>query len=241
MRKRITAPMALRLLENLRPEGAIAQARYQLACDYLDDIGRVDDQIRQANQHIATAVKGSRTTLTKIFGVGPYVAATVKGEVGDVARFKSRDHFAAYNGTAPIEVSSGQRKIYRLSRRGNRRLNHAIHMAAVTQVSHAHSPGREYYDRKIAEGKTRKEALRSLKRRISDVIYGALVTDARQQAETGPGGHTGNVSNSSAAGSHPATPALRKSHSRTHTQPTTGRPTGSRTPTETRKKSRLAS
>ena len=242
VRKRITAPMALRVLENLQPEGAIAQARYQLACDYVNDLLRVDDQIRQANKHIATAVKASRTTLTKIFGVGPYVAATVKGEVGDVSRFKSRDHFAAYNGTAPVEVSSGQRKLYRLSRRGNRRLNHAIHMAAVTQVSHPHSPGREYYDRKIAEGKTGKEALRSLKRRISDVIYAALVTDARQQPKAGPGGQTGNVSNSSATGSHPATPALRTSHSRTHTKPTTSRPSRSRTTTTTtRKKSRLAS
>jgi len=115
-------------------------------------------------------------------------------------------------------------------------------MAAVTQVSHPHSPGREYYGRKIAEGKTGKEALRSLKRRISDVIYAALVTDARQQPKAGPGGQTGNGSNSSAAGSHPAAPALRTSHSRTHAKPTTGRPSRSRTTTTTtRKKSRLAS
>src|SRR6185369_14959124 len=104
--------------------------------------------------------------LTEIFGVGPVVAAIVIGGVRDVSRFPGRDHFAAYTGTAPIEVSSGQRKIYRLSRRGNRRLNHAIHMAAVSQVSHRHSTGRAYYDRKLAEGKTRKEALRSLKRQV---------------------------------------------------------------------------
>ena len=68
-----------------------------------------------------------------------------------------------YNdGTAPIEVSSGNRKVYRLSRRGNRRLNHAIHMAAVTQIRYRHSDGRAYYDKKIAEGKTPKEALRAL-------------------------------------------------------------------------------
>jgi transposase len=64
------------------------------------------------------------------------------GYVADASRFPSRDRFAAYNGTAPIEVSSGNRKIYRLSRRGNRRLNHAIHMAAVTQIRHRHSDGR---------------------------------------------------------------------------------------------------
>ena len=104
------------------------------------------------------------------------------GDVRDVSRFASRDHFAAYNGTAPIEVSSGRRKIYRLSRRGNRRLNHAIHMAAVTQVSHRHSDGRAYYERKLAEGKTPKEALRSLKRRVSDAIFAHLQADARRAA-----------------------------------------------------------
>ena len=100
----------------------------------------------------------SKTTVTELFGVGAIVAATVIGDVGDIARFPSRDHFAAYNGTAPIEVSSGgRRKVFRLSRRGNRRLNHVIHMAAVTQIRHRHSPGRAYYERKIAEGKSGKE------------------------------------------------------------------------------------
>ena len=112
----------------------------------------------------------------------PVVAATVIGAVRDVARFPDRDHFAAYNGTAPIEVSSGHRKIYRLSRRGNRRLNHVIHMAAVTQVRNRHSDGRAYYDKKLAEGKTRKEALRALKRRVSDTIFARLQADARQAA-----------------------------------------------------------
>jgi transposase len=100
------------------------------------------------------AVQASGTTLTGIFGVGPVVAAVVIGEAGDTARFASRDHFAAYNGTAPVEVSSGNRKVCRLSRRGNRRPNHAVHMAAVTQVSQRHSEGRACYDKKIAEGKT---------------------------------------------------------------------------------------
>ena len=241
VRKRISAKMAGQILENLHVEGAIAQARYELACDHVIDLLRVDEQIRQANKHIAAAVKASGTTVTKVFGVGPYVAATVKGEVGDVSRFKNRDHFAAYNGTAPIEVSSGPRKVYRLSRRGNRRLNHAIHMAAMTQVSHPHSPGRAYYERKLAEGQTIKEAQRSLKRRISDVIYAALVAEKAEAAKTGPGGQTGNDSASSAAGSHPATPALRTSHSRTRTNTTTRRQRATRPATLTRKKSRLAS
>ena len=129
------------------------------------------------------------------------------GYVADVARFPGRDRFAAYNGTAPIEVSSGNRKIYRLSRRGNRRLNYVIHMAAVTQIRHRHSDGRAYYDKKLAEGKTPKEALRCLKRRVSDAIYSRLQADARRAAAAaataGPGGQPGNDSVASAAGSHP--------------------------------------
>jgi len=130
----------------------------------------------------------------------------VIGDVGDVTRFASRDHFASYNGTAPIEVSSGNRKVHRLSLRGNRRVNHAIHMAAITQVRHSHSDGRAYFDRKLAEGKTHREALRCLKRRISNALYARLCADARQaagNAAAGPGGQPGNDSDSSVVGSHP--------------------------------------
>ena len=145
------------------------------------------------------------TSLTGLYGVGPVVAAVVIGDVRDVSRFPGRDHFAAYNGTAPIEVSSGPRKIYRLSRRGNRRLNHAIHMVAVTQIGHRHSQGRAYYDKKLAEGKTPKEALRSLKRQISNAIFACLQADARRAAARaeGPGGQQGNDSAACAAGLHP--------------------------------------
>jgi transposase len=178
--KRISAAHAGHLLEGLRPAGAVDAARCELAAEFLADLRRIDAQIRDAKNKLAVAVRASGTTLTSVFGVGPIVAATVIGEAREVSRFTDRDHFAAYNGTAPIEVSSGRRKIYRLSRRGNRRLNHAIHMAAVTQVSHRHSPGRAYYERKLAEGKTPKEALRSLKRRVTDTIFAQLQADARR-------------------------------------------------------------
>jgi transposase len=202
----ITAAQATRILERSTPSGAAGQARRELAAELLDDMRGLDTRIRESKKKLAVAVRASGTTLTDLFGVGPVVAATVIGDTGDVNRFPSRDHFASYNGTAPIEVSSGNRKINRLSLRGNRRINHAIHMAAITQIRHAHSDGRAYYDRKLAEGKTHKEALRCLKRRISDALYARLCADARQAAETpvaGPGGQPGNDSDSSAAGSHP--------------------------------------
>jgi transposase len=205
-KKEITAAQAARILGALGPVGAVAQARYELAHDFLADLCRIDAQMLEAKKRLEVAVKASGTTVTEVFGVGPYMAGTVIGYVVDVARFADRDHFAAYNGTAPIEVSSGDHKVFRLSRRGNRRLNHAVPMAAVTQVRFRHSEGRAYYDRKVKEGKTNKEALRSLKRRVSDAIFAHLVADAKcktETAEAGPGGQRGNGSVSSVAGSHP--------------------------------------
>jgi transposase len=164
----------------------------------------IDAAIRETRNKLAAAVAATGTSLTGLFGVGPVIAAAVIGDVRHVSRFPGRGHFAAYDGTAPIEVSSGERKVYRLSRRGNRRLNHAIHMAAATQIRHPGSEGRAYFDKKLAEGKTRKEALRALKRRISDAIYARLQADARRATGAqGPGGQPGNDSDSSVAGSHP--------------------------------------
>lgn len=205
--RRLSAPGAERILASLAPADAVAAARCELAADLTQDLRRIDARIRETRKKTGTAVRASGTSLTGLFGVGPVVAATVIGEARDVTRFPDRSHFAAYDGTAPIEVSSGRHKVYRLSRRGNRRLNHAIHMVAVTQISHRHSEGRAYYDKKITEGKTPKEALRSLKRRVSDAIFACLQADARRAAaRTGedPGGQTGNGSVPSAAGSHPA-------------------------------------
>jgi transposase len=180
--KEITAAHAAQLLESITPAGAVEAARCELAAEFVGDLRRIDAQLLDTKKKLTVAVRASGTTLTQIFGVGPVVAGTVIGAVRDVSRFPDRDHFAAYNGTAPIEVSSGNRKIYRLSRRGNRRLNHVIHMAAVTQIRYRHSEGRAYYDRKLAEGKTPKEALRALKRRVSDAIFARLQADARRAA-----------------------------------------------------------
>jgi transposase len=200
--KAITAGQAAQLLGTVTPPDAVAAARCELAAAFIEDLSRTDAQQRAVKKKLTTAVQATGTTLTGLFGVGPVIAAAVIGDVRDVCRFPGRDHFAAYNGTAPIEVSSGPRKIYRLSRRGNRRLNHAVHMAAVTQVRHRHSKGRAYYDKKLAEGKTPKEALRSLKRQVSNAIFACLQTDARRGAG-GPGGQQGNGPVASAAGLHP--------------------------------------
>ena len=201
--KHISAALAARVLAQAVPSGAVQAARHELAAEFLADLRRIDTQLRETKKKLATAVRASGTTLTEVFGIGPVIAATVIGDVRDVARFGGRDRFAAYNGTAPVEVSSGNRTVYRLSLRGNRRLNHAIHMAAVTQVSHRTSDGRAYYDKKITQGKTPKEALRALKRKVSDAIYKHLKADAARAVAGGPGGQPGNDTDASAAGSHP--------------------------------------
>ena len=136
--------------------------------------------MKRSKDRITAAITASGTTVTDLYGIGPIVAAMLIGYSGDIRRFLTAGHYASYHGTAPIELSSGGRTVHRLSRRGNRTLNHAIHIAPVTQIRNLDSEGRAYYDTKIAAGKTKREALPALKRRISDRVYRQLVLDARQ-------------------------------------------------------------
>ncbi len=178
-KKNLTADQVARLLKGLRVDGVVDQHRRGLIREMLADLRRVDRQLVDVDARIVQAVSVSGTTLTEIVGVGPVLAAVIIGHAGDMARFPSRGHFASYAGTAPIEASSADRSVHRLSRRGNRRLNAAIHIVALSQLSHD-SPGRAYLQRRMAEGKTRREAMRALKRQLSNVIYQRLLDDARQ-------------------------------------------------------------
>ncbi|MCH7846673.1 MAG: IS110 family transposase [Acidobacteria bacterium] len=182
MRRRLSAKAASRMLGGMRSLDTVGEQRRRVAKAHLGDIRRLDRDIKTNKTLIRHAVAVSETTVTDVYGVGPIVAAFLIGYTGDPTRFTTSDRYAAYNGTAPIEVSSGGKKRHRLSLRGNRRLNHAIHMAAVTQIRFP-TPGRVYYDKKQAEGKTKKEALRALKRHISDAVYRRLITD-QQHATT---------------------------------------------------------
>jgi transposase len=182
--KEVVVSQARSLLEDHNPVGAVAIERHALATEIVEELERLNTARKALRSRISAAVAASGTTLTEIFGIGDVGAAIILGQVGDVARFKTADRFAAYNGTAPIEWSSGNPKhpIRRLSRRGNRTLNHVIHIAAVTQLRHRHSPGRAFYDRKRDEGMTSRAAIRALKRRISNTIYRQLITDAARQS-----------------------------------------------------------
>jgi transposase len=134
-------------------------------------------EIKEVTALIADAIEGVGTGLTGIYGVGPTGAATILGEVADIRRYRSRHAFAAANGTAPLPANSGRTTSrHRLNRSGNRTLNRVLYTTAITQIR-ADTEGRAYYLRKRAEGKTAREALRCLKRRLSDVVYKTLHED----------------------------------------------------------------
>ena len=176
--KELNASDAIRLLELIEPATPVEQARHDLGVELLADVQRLDAQLKESHRRIRVAVKASGTTVTDIFGIGPVIACYLIGFTGDVRRFTNRDQYAAYNGTAPVERSSGGRVVHRLSQRGNRRLNHALHLAAICQIRQTHSEGRAYFERKVADGKTKKEAVRSLKRQVSNAVYRQLLVDA---------------------------------------------------------------
>ena len=175
--RELTAQAAEALLAGVHPTDPAGQMRRELAGEHIADIRGLDRALDVIGDRIETMVKATQTTLLRIYGIGILNAAVILAEVGDVTRFPSRHHLASYAGTAPLAVSSGDVQRHRLSRSGNRRLNHAIHIAAVVQVAHP-TPGRAYYQRKLAEGKSKPEALRCLKRRITDAIYRQLRVDA---------------------------------------------------------------
>jgi transposase len=207
-KKDITTGQAKKMLATVRPRDVAGKTRRALAAEELAELVTVDAKIKKSTAQLRILVLARGSSLMDLRGVGPVVAARVLADVGDVTRFADRNRFASWTGTAPLDASSGEHDRHRLSRAGNRRVNHVIHIAAVTQLR-LNSEGRAYYRRKRAEGKKPKEALRCLKRRISDALYRQLVADhqraIRAQVNAGPGGHWGASHVSSAAGSHPLT------------------------------------
>jgi transposase len=183
MRRSLSASKAQALLAQIQPGDEVGRIRVQIARDHLADIRALDARIKYTASQIAALVTSSGSTLTTLFGIGTVIAGRILAETGDISRFASKDAFASYNGTAPIDVSSGDQIRHRLSRAGNRRINHALHMMAVTQIRYPTSTGRQYYERKRKEGKTPKEALRCLKRRLSDLVYYQMLADLRSTIE----------------------------------------------------------
>jgi transposase len=162
------------------------------------EVRHLDRRIAKAAGDIEAAVAASGTTLTQLHGIGTVSAAKIISRVGHVHRFRSAAAFATYTGTAPIEVSSGEFVRHRLSRAGDRQLNACLHIMALTQIR-SDTPGRAYYQRKRSEGKSKREAMRCLKRRLSDAVYRQLTRDAHPHGAD-PGGHSGATLLSCAVG-----------------------------------------
>jgi transposase len=174
----LSAERAARILRGIRPKGTSARLRRRLASEVLRDVRTLDRKIADLGGRIEAEVEASGSTLTEIFGIGPILAARIIGTVGDVRRFPTKAHFASYSGTAPLEVSSGEVVRHRLSLAGNRKLNYALHMVATCQAR-SDARGGVYYRKKIGEGKSRKEALRCLKRRVCDAVFRSLMADSQ--------------------------------------------------------------
>jgi transposase len=194
------------------PAGIVAQTRHDLARELIEELTTIDAKIRAADKQLRQLVTEHGSTLTELHGIGPSGAARLIGDIADIRRFRTPAHFASWNGTAPLEASSGDQRRHRLSRAGNRRINRALHIMAIVQLRRD-TPGRAYYRRRLAEGKTTMEALRALKRHLSDVVYKRMLHDAERRGagETGPGGHSGATLQSSADGLIPTAASSDKS------------------------------
>ena len=207
-KKDLSAAQAKALLAKVRPRDAAGKTRRRVAAELIADLERIYARRKAADKELRDLVAATGTSLLDLTGIGPSGAARLLVEVADITRFPDRGHFASWNGTAPIDASSGDHVRHRLSRAGNRQINRVLHIMATVQLRNP-GPGRDYFDRKKAAGKTSMEAMRALKRRLSDIVYRTMLDDAVAHAigstRTGPGGHRGNDSDSSATGSQPHT------------------------------------
>jgi transposase len=153
----LTADRAADILRQMRPREPALQTLRGLTADFVAEIRALDRRIAKA----AIDIKAAGSTLTELDGIGILNAAKIVARVGDVHRFRSADAFATYTCTAPIAASSGDVTRHRLSRAGDRQLNCRLHTMAITQIARD-TPGRAYYRRKRAAGKSHREALRCL-------------------------------------------------------------------------------
>ncbi len=171
----------------------------------------IDHKIKAADKELRGLVTDRGSTLMDLKGIGPSSAARLLADTGDIHRFTTRDRFASWNGTAPLDASSGDHQRHRLSRSGNREINRVLHIVAVIQLRHR-TAGRAYYDRRRLAGKTSMEAMRALKRRLSNVIYTRMLSDDDRRELTGPAGQSRTTTDSSATGFNPHTDPSDKPH-----------------------------
>ena len=195
-KKFLSAAQARALIAATRPRDIVGKTRRKLVAELITELEGIDRKIKACKKQIKALVGAQDSTLLQLHGIGPSGAARLLADVGNIHRFASRDHFASWNGTTPLDASSGQQQRHRLSRAGNRRINRALHIMAVVQLRHR-TEGRAYYDARKAAGKTSMEAMRCLKRRLSNIVYRQMLQDQNRTQAAGPGGHSGTTLQSS--------------------------------------------
>jgi transposase len=192
----LSSHKAQALIATIKPRDLVGKTRRRLAVELIVELEGIDKKIKTIKKELTALVEARDSSLMTLTGIGPSSAARLLADVGDIHRFADRDKFASWNGTAPLDASSGEQTRHRLSRAGNRRINRALHIMAVVQLRHR-TEGRAYFDAKKAAGKTSMEAMRALKRRLSNVVYTQMLTDQKRREATGPGGHSGTTLQSS--------------------------------------------
>ncbi|WP_433593947.1 IS110 family transposase [Nocardia sp. CA-145437] len=208
----LSVRQARELIAAITPSDAAVAIRLRLVAELIEDLETIDRKTRAADKELRQLVLERGSTLMDLHGIGPSSAARLLADVGDIRRFHDRNRFASWNGTAPLDASSGDQQRHRLSRAGNRKINRVLHIMAIVQLRTRTTTGRAYYDRRKAGGKTSMEAIRALKRRLSNVIYVRMLTDERHRELAGPGGQSGTTPDSSATGSNPHTDPSDKPH-----------------------------
>jgi transposase len=151
----------------------------RIAADLAARIASLTTEVNALEKEIGALVRQLAPSLLALPGAAELTAAKIVAETAGAGRFKSKDAYARHNGTAPLPVWSAGRKRHRLSRTGNRQLNCAIHRIAITQIR-CHPGAQAYLKRRMSAGDSKTEALRALKRRLSDIIYRQLLADTAE-------------------------------------------------------------
>lgn len=191
----LSAGQARALIASIRPRDVVGKTRRRLTVELIGELETIDKKIKNVTAELTELVTARGSRLLQLHGIGPSGAARLLADVGDIHRFANRDRFASWNGSAPLDASSGNQQRHRLSRAGNRRINRVLHIMALTQARNR-TQGGAYYQNRKADGMPTMMAMRALKRRLSNVVFAQLLDD-QQRREAGPGGQSGTTLNSS--------------------------------------------
>jgi transposase len=199
----LSAQQARNMIATIKPRDLPGKTRRRLAAELISELEATGKKIKSLHKELTGMVTARGSTLLDLHGIGPSSAARLLAGVGDIHRFADRGKFASWNGTAPLDASSGNQERHRLSRAGNRRINRALHIMAVVQLRNQ-TKGRPSYDARKAGGMPSMMAMRALKRRLSNVVFTRMLADQKRR-EAGPGGQSGTTPDSSATGLTPDT------------------------------------